>query len=65
MTRHAIINKDNLVVNVVIWEGASWLPPKDHFVVKNDSVDCGDIWNPKTNTFTKWYNATPPQTKEE
>lgn len=58
MARHAIVNKDNIVVNVVIWEGAEWLPPRDHMVVNcpDGKCDIDDIYNPDTNTFSK-----PPQ----
>ena len=58
MARHAIVNKDNKVVNVVIWEGAEWLPPRDHLVVNcpDGRCDIGDIYDPKTNSFSK-----PPQ----
>lgn len=39
MTRHAIVNKDTKkVVNVVIWQGAEWLPPRNHLVIQNDKV---------------------------
>jgi hypothetical protein len=51
--RHAIVNKDNIVVNVIIWEGKEWLPPRDHLVIQNDKVDLGDIYDPATNTFKK------------
>ena len=51
--RHAIVNKDNKVVNVVIWNGHPWQPPVDHFVVQNDTVALGDIYNPDTNSFIK------------
>ena len=55
MARHAIVNKDNLVVNVVIWEGASWLPPHNHIVVQCDSVDIGDLYIPEKNSFIKFH----------
>ena len=52
--RHAIINKDTKeVVNVVIWEGAEWLPPKNHYIVRSDVCQMGDIWNESTGEFTK------------
>lgn len=54
--RHAIIDKNNVVVNVVIWKGAEWLPPRDHMVVQADGVNVGDIYDPEMNTFT-----TPPR----
>lgn len=54
--RHAIVDKENKVVNVVIWEGASWLPPKGHYVVRHDKCDIGDIYDPTTNSFKKPAN---------
>lgn len=52
--RHAVINKDTMeVVNVVIWEGAEWLPPRGHYVVRSDQADIGDIWNESTGEFKK------------
>lgn len=50
--RHAIVDKNNVVVNVVVWNGASWLPPRDHLVVQDDRVNIGDIYDPDTNTFS-------------
>jgi hypothetical protein len=52
--RHGIINKDTKkVVNVVIWEGAEWLPPRNHWVVQNDTVDIGDTYDDANNVFIK------------
>ena len=53
MARHALVNKDNKVVNVVIWEGAEWLPPQDHYVIQDDNVDLGDIYDPEKKIFIK------------
>ena len=51
--KHAIVNKENKVVNVVIWEGAEWLPPRDHLVVRSDVAGIGDIYHPETNSFER------------
>lgn len=54
MSRHAIINNQSKeVVNVVIWEGAEWLPPRGHLVVKSDTAGIGDIYNEESGEFTK------------
>lgn len=54
MTRHAIIeNESKKVVNCVEWNGAEWLPPRNHLVVQSDSANIGDIYNEQTKTFTK------------
>ena len=51
--RHGIVNKDNVVVNVIVWNGAEWQPPRDHWVVQDDKVNIGDVYDPDTNTFSK------------
>lgn len=55
MARHAIINKDNRVVNIVVWEGSEWLPPRDHLVMEVSKMDChiGDIYDPGMNAFIR------------
>lgn len=53
MTGHAIVNKEFRVVNIIVWEGASWLPPADHFVIQADGVNIGDIYDPETKTFSR------------
>lgn len=50
--RHAIIDaKTGLVRNVVIWDGAEWLPPRDHAVVHNCDGQIGDYWHQDSDTF--------------
>lgn len=50
--RHAIIDaKTGLVRNVVIWDGAEWLPPRDHFVVNDCDGQIGDYWHQDSDTF--------------
>lgn len=52
--RHAVINKKtNKVTNVIIWDGNQWTPPKDHFVIKSDVCECGDLWEPENKRFIK------------
>lgn len=54
MTRHAIIDpKTNKVVNVVIWEGAEWLPPRGHLVIQSDICDIDDDYDPEKNIIIK------------
>jgi hypothetical protein len=55
MARHAIINQDNKVVNIVIWEGSEWLPPRDHIVMDVSNMDChvGDSYDQANNTFIR------------
>lgn len=46
MVHHAIIDpKTNEVINVVIWEGAEWLPPRGYYVVQDDLAQIGDKYD--------------------
>ncbi len=50
--RHAIIDpKTGLVRNVVVWEGAEWLPPRDHYVVHDCEGLIGDYWDQDRKCF--------------
>jgi rRNA processing protein Gar1 len=49
--KHAIVDKDNKVINIVIWEGKEWLPPRGHKVIQSDSANIGDIYDPVKNVF--------------
>lgn len=41
--RWAVIDSNNIVVNVVIWDGVSdWTPPEGCRVVKSDTLSIGD-----------------------
>jgi hypothetical protein len=51
--RHAIVDENNMVVNVVVWHGAEWLPPRNHTVVRHENCDIGDKYDPTTNSFIK------------
>lgn len=51
--RHAIVNKDGKVVNVIIWEGSEFLPPRDHYVIQSDVADIGDSYDFDNKSFSK------------
>jgi hypothetical protein len=55
--RHAIVNKDNVVVNIVIWDGREWLPPKNHSVIQSDVACIGDTYDGLKNIFIKKSNT--------
>ena len=49
--RYAVIQTvDNLVVNVVMWNGDTgpdgWQPPEGCFVVQSDTLNIGDTYTP-------------------
>ncbi len=45
MARHALINEQGLVVGCIVWDGAEWLPPKNHYVVFSPICDVGDTYD--------------------
>ena len=50
--RHAIIdNNTKMVVNVVLWEGKEWLPPRNHLVIQDDNASIGDTWDEINKVF--------------
>jgi hypothetical protein len=51
--KHAVVNKNNVVINIIVWDGAEWTPPRGTTVVQNDNAAIGDIYNPSDNTFKK------------
>lgn len=51
--RHALVNTDNKVINVIVWNGNEWLPPANHFVVQSDTANIGDTYDPITHEFSK------------
>lgn len=53
MYKYAIINKDNIVKNIIRWDGESlWAPPIDCYLVKSDIAGINDLYNKEENTFT-------------
>lgn len=52
--RHGIVNaKTGKVVNIILWEGASFLPPAGHYVVRHDEIDVDDDYDITTTTLNK------------
>lgn len=55
--RYAIVqNSDNVVVNVVMWNGdtgpTGWQPPEGTFVIQTEIGNIGDTYNPDDGSFT-------------
>lgn len=40
--KHAIINKDNIVVNIIIWPNGSFKCPRDHQSIESMVAKMGD-----------------------
>jgi hypothetical protein len=52
MANFAIVdNETKKVVNVVVWEGKEWLPPRNHLVIESDVANIGDIYDVTSQTF--------------
>jgi hypothetical protein len=57
MTRHALVNKEGKVVNVIVWEGHPFVPPQNHMIVNSEVCDMGVTYDDRTETFTKVCNG--------
>ena len=52
MANFAIIdNETKKVVNVVVWEGEEWLPPRNHLVIESNVANIGDIYDVTRQSF--------------
>jgi len=52
MANFAIVdNETKKVVNVVVWEGDEWLPPRNHLVIESNVANIGDIYDVTRQSF--------------
>jgi hypothetical protein len=52
MKRYAVVDPNNVVVNVVLWDEASgWRPPEEHIIVKAEDVLCDIGWTHDNGNF--------------
>lgn len=55
MARHAIVNTDGIVVNIVEWASPQdeWLPPRGHYVIEigDAALSIDDSYDFETKTF--------------
>jgi hypothetical protein len=66
MLRHAVINKEGKVVNVVIWDGKTkWQAPEGCITVQNDQVNIGDDYDYEKKEITHNFTASPDPIIEE
>lgn len=63
MYRYAVVHKDTkLVKTVIIWDGqAPWPIPDNHYMVRHEQCDTGDLHNPEKNEFIKWHTLPENQ----
>ena len=57
--RYAIVDPNNIVDNCIEFDGGNWSPPKGYLMIKSDTANMFDIYNPKDGSF-----SAPPQLKE-
>ena len=53
MYKHAIIDQNNKVVNVVITPNGQFKHPQGYVIVESDVARVGDIYNPENGSFSK------------
>lgn len=52
MSRHALVDMSTgLVKNIIIWEGAEFVPPRGHYVIHDCEGQIGDYWDQNNNAF--------------
>ena len=50
--RHAVIDKKNFVVNVIIYKpGSTWTPPYECTIVPSEIANIGDWYDTESGTF--------------
>jgi hypothetical protein len=58
MKRYAVVNQDNKVENIIIWDEASqWTPPEGRFIVNVEEIFCDIGWVHNQGVFT---DPNPP-----
>ena len=63
MARHGIVEPaTGEVINVIVWEGAEWLPPRGKMVIQHDKIDIGDKWDDDNkNLIKRFFLAIEPK----
>ena len=67
MNKYALINNQNIVDNVVVWDGSdSWQPPQTMTCINVDNIECGVGWTYDGSVFTApvVVEVTPEPTPE-
>jgi len=71
MNKYALINNQNIVDNIVLWDGGdSWQPPENMTCINVESIDCSIGWVYDGSVFSEpeVIEVTPeptPPTREE
>lgn len=63
MKRFALVNSQNVVENIVIWDGSTtWTPPKNMQLIDVENVICGIGWTYLSGVFVE--PVTPEEVPE-
>jgi|LakMenEpi03Aug12_release.lakeMendotaPanAssembly.Ray.scaffolds.fasta_scaffold1749372_2 hypothetical protein len=61
MPNYAVVNADNVVENIIVWDEVSaWEPPEGRFIVKSEEIPCSIGWHHKDGVFTAPPEPEPP-----
>lgn len=45
---YALVNSENIVVNIILWDGVSqWTPPPELIAVQSNTLQIGDTYTPE------------------
>ena len=54
MKKYAIVNSENIVENVILWDGSSdWVAPQGKTLIDVENVKCGIGWTHSNGTFSE------------
>lgn len=52
MPKYAIVNADNIVENIIVWDEVSeWRPPEGRIIVKAEEILCDIGWTHDNGAF--------------
>lgn len=55
--RHAVINKNNVVINVIVYiPGSTWQPKQDCYLIPSETANIGDWYDTASKKFFKTGN---------
>ena len=67
MNKYALINNQNIVDNIVLWDGGdSWQPPQTMACINVENIECSIGWSYDGSVFTApvVVEVTPEPTSE-
>jgi hypothetical protein len=60
-SRYAVIDQNNLVTNVIMWDGVTqWKPPEGYVVKETQEAAMGDIWMENLQDYVRPLSIMKP-----